>query len=80
MHVLTASSYLPQWVFLLREKIKVLVSQLNWTQSLELQVGPALNKAGQIDKGVQTQAVISVVGQVSHEDTDLEGKTDNRLC
>lgn len=73
------SPYLPEWVFLLREELKILVSQLNGTQGLQLQVCPALNKAGQIDKRVQTQAVIPVVRQMSHEDTDLKGEQTKYL-
>lgn len=44
--------YLPERVFLVREELEVLVSQLHWRQSLQLQVGPAMHKVGQVHKGV----------------------------
>lgn len=66
--------YLPKRVCLLREELEVLLSQLHRGQRLQLQVCGALDKAGEVGKGVQTQAVVAVVGQVGHEDADLGGK------
>lgn len=38
---------------------------------MQLQVCPGVNEVGQIDKGVQAQAIVPVIGQVCHEDADL---------
>lgn len=50
------------------------MSQLNWGQRLQVQVSRALNKAGQVCKGVQPQAVIPIIRQMGHEDADLRDK------
>lgn len=43
---------------------------------MQAKVGPALHKLDQALKSVQSEAVIPIVGQVSHEDADLRiGKT-----
>jgi len=39
---------------------------------LQAKVGPALHKLDQALESVESQAVIPVVGQVGHEDADLE--------
>lgn len=57
---------------MIRKELKVLVSQLGWRQGLQSQVGPALHEVGQVNESVQPQAVVPVVGQVGHEDADLE--------
>ena len=62
---------LPEWVSLLREDLKVFLSQLDGGQGLQPEVGPTLDKLNQRLKGVQTQTVVAIVRQVGHEDTDL---------
>lgn len=44
---------------------------------MQFEVCPGVNEVGQIDEGVQAQAVVAVVGQVCHEDADL-GETKGR--
>lgn len=66
------SSDLPEGVSLFRKDVEELLSQLDRRKSLQLQVGPTLDKLDQRLKGVEAQAVVAVVGQVSHEDTDLD--------
>lgn len=70
-------SDLPEGVSLLGEDVEVLVSELDGRQGLQLQVGPALDELDQRLKGVEAQAVVAVVGQVGHEDTDLGGEGSN---
>lgn len=72
-------SHLPEGVFLVRKQLEVLVGQLHRGQRLQAQVGPAPHEVGQVDKGVRPQAVVPVVGQVGHEDADLE-KRDAAQC
>lgn len=57
---------------MIRKELKILVSQPCWRQGLESQVGPALHEVSQVDKSVQSQSVVPVVGQVGHKDADLE--------
>lgn len=38
---------------------------------MQLQVGPGVEEADQVFEGVQTQAVIAIIGQMGHEDADL---------
>lgn len=57
---------------MIRKELKIFVSQLHWRQSLKSQVGPALHEVGQIHKGIQSQSVISIVGQMGHENADLK--------
>jgi hypothetical protein len=66
--------YLPERVFLLREELEVFVGQLHWRQGLQFQVGPAVHKVGQVHKGVQAEAVISIVRKMCHENADLRKK------
>lgn len=63
---------LPEWVSLLRENLEVFLSELDGRQSLQPEVGPTLDKLHQRLKGVQTQPVVAVVRQVSHENADLD--------
>ena len=62
---------------LLGEELKVLVGELQWRQRVEPQVGPALKERGQVCKRVQTQTIIPVVGQMSHEDAYLLREMQN---
>lgn len=39
---------------------------------MQAKVGPALHELDQALKGVQSQTVIPIVGQVGHEDADLK--------
>lgn len=55
-----------------REKLEVLVCELQGRECVESQVCPGVKKGGQVDKCVQTQSIIAVVRQVGHEYTDLE--------
>lgn len=65
-------THLPEWIPLLREDLEVSFSKLNRRQCLEPQVSPALDKLHQRLKGVQTQTIITIVGEVGHEDADLD--------
>lgn len=67
------SSYscLPEWISLGGEQTEVFLSQLNRWQGLHLQVGPRLDEHHQAFKGVQAKAIVPIVGQMSHEDTNL---------
>lgn len=64
-------THLPERVLLLGEDLEVLLGQLHRGQRLQPEVGPGVQEAHQVLKGVQAQAVIPVVGQVRHEDADL---------
>ena len=64
---------LPQGVSLLGEDVEVSLGQLDGGQGLQPQVGPALDELHQGLEGVEAQPVVTVVGQVGHEDADLEG-------
>lgn len=64
-------AYLPQGVLLLGEDLEVFLCQLHRRQRLQLQVGPGVEEADQVFEGVQTQAVIAIIGQMGHEDADL---------
>lgn len=79
--------YLPQGVSLLGEELEVLLGQLHRGQRLQPQVCGAPDKAGEVGKGVEAQAVVAVVGQVGHENADLGAKgafqawhTKNPIC
>lgn len=63
---------LPERVSLLGEDLEVFLRQLDRRQRLQPEVGPALDELHQRLKGVQTQAVVAVVRQVGHENTDLD--------
>jgi len=63
---------LPQGVSLLGEDLEVLLGQLDGREGLQPQVGPALDELHQRLEGVQAQPVVAIVGQVGHEDADLE--------
>lgn len=52
--------------------------ELQGWQSVEFQVRPRAEEGGQVDKGVKTQSIIAVVGQVGHEYTDLEESGETR--
>lgn len=66
-----SSSHLPKRISFRGEKAEVFLSQLDRWQSLHLQVSPCLDKRHQAFKGVQAQAIIPIVGQMGHEDTNL---------
>lgn len=76
---ITSSTFtnLPQWLSLFREGLEVFVSKQCGWQSLQPKVGPTLNKLHQRLKGVQSQAVVTVVRQMGHEDADLQGLENN---
>lgn len=61
----------PDWIFLLRIKMEVLLAKLQRRHSLEVQVCPAFNELDDRLKGVESQTVIAVVAEVCHEDADL---------
>lgn len=65
-------THLPERVLLLRENLEVLLGQLHRGQCLQPEAGPGMQEAHQVLEGVQAQAVVPVVGQVGHEDADLE--------
>lgn len=69
-------THLPEGVPLFGKKLEVLVRELQGRERVELQVCPWVKKGSQVDKGVKAQPVISVVGQVSHENTDLTNRKD----
>lgn len=64
--------HLPDWVPLLRKDLEVFLRQLHRGKRLQLQVGPRLHELHQVLKRVQAQAVVAVVGEVGHEDADLD--------
>lgn len=73
-------THLPEGVPLFRKKLEILVSKLQRWESVEFQVCPRVKKGSQVDKCVQTQPIVAIVGQVGHENTDLknrEGKKKN---
>lgn len=41
---------------------------------MQSQIGPALQEVGQVHKSVQTQSIVPIVRQMSHEDTDLQNR------
>lgn len=61
----------PNWIFFLRIKMEVLLAKLQRWHSLEVQVCPAFDEFDNRLKGVESQAVIAIVAEVCHEDTDL---------
>lgn len=65
--------YLPQRTSLLREEGKVLLRKRDGGEGLQAQSGPALEEAHKALEGIQAQPVISVIGQMGHEDADLHG-------
>lgn len=65
-------THLPEWVPLFRKKLKVLVCELKRREGVELQVGPGAKEGHQVDKRVETQSIVAVVGEVGHEYADLE--------
>lgn len=67
-------THLPEGVPLSRKQLEVGVCQLHRGKSVELQVGPRVKEGGQVDKGVETQAIVAIVGQVGHENTDLDNR------
>lgn len=67
----TKHTHLPDGVPLLGEDLEVALGQLHRCQGLQPQVGPCLEELHQVLKGVQTQTVVPVVGQVGHKDADL---------
>ena len=64
-------THLPDGVPLLWKDLQVTLGQLHRRQGLQPQVSPCLEELHQVPKGVQTQTVVPVVGQVGHEDADL---------
>lgn len=64
--------HLPDRIPFFRKDLEVFLSQLHGGQRLQLQVGPCLEELHQVLEGVQTQTVVSIVGQVCHENADLE--------
>lgn len=66
---------------MIRKELKIFVSQLYWRQCLKSQVGPALHEVCQINKSIQSQPVIPIVGQMGHENADLKkAKTSELRC
>lgn len=65
--------HLPHRVFLLWKDLEVFRRQFQRRQGLQAQVSPALHKLDQRLEGVEAEAVVPVVRQVSHEDADLKG-------
>lgn len=65
-------SHLPERVLLLWKYFKILSGKLGGRQCLETEVGPALNKFDQAFKSVEPQPVIPIIGQMCHEDADLQ--------
>lgn len=51
--------------------MEVLLAKLQRWHSLEVQVCPAFDEFDNRLKGVESQAVIAIVAEVCHEDTDL---------
>lgn len=41
---------------------------------MQSQIGPALQEVGQVHESVQTQSIVPIVRQMSHEDTDLQNR------
>ena len=70
---------LPQRIPFLGEDLEVLLGQLDGGQGLQPEVGPALDELNQGLEGVQAQPVVAVVGQVGHEDADLEGGEEEKV-
>lgn len=64
-------AHLPDRVPLFGKKLEVLVCELHGGQRVQFQVRPRAKEGGQVDEGVETQSIVAVVGQVSHEYTDL---------
>lgn len=67
-------THLPEGVPLFRKKLEILVSKLQRWESVEFQVCPRVKKGSQVDKCVQTQPIVAIVGQVGHENTDLKNR------
>lgn len=65
-------THLPEGVPLFRKKLEVLVRKLQRWESVEFQVCPRVKKRSQVDECVKTQPIVPVVGQVRHENTDLQ--------
>lgn len=61
----------PNWIPLIGEDMEVLLAQLQRGNSAQAEVGPTLDKLDDRLEGVESQAVISIVAEVSHEDADL---------
>lgn len=72
-------THLPQRVPLFREKLKVLVCELKRREGVELQVSPRAKEGRQVDERVETQSIVAVVGEVGHEDADLERRKKRKI-
>lgn len=70
-------THLPEGVPLFGKKLEVLVRKLQRWESVEFQVGPRVKKGSQVDKCVEAQPIVAVVGQVRHENTDLKNREEN---
>lgn len=46
-------THLPEWIFLLRENLEVLLGQLHRRQCLQPEAGPGMQEAHQVLEGVQ---------------------------
>lgn len=68
----TMLPHLPQRVLFLWKYFKILFGQLDWRQSLNTKIGPTLHEFDKAFKSVEPKPVIAVIGQVGHEDADLQ--------